>query len=128
MAFNLFEIIKSIYEKKTLDINIDRQANITILKWLYWDENSVKYLKELVSKEYHTILEPNHFYILLFLGIKHSKTPFLGKIKVKEKKENKLYNKIKYIFGWSEGELEISKHILDKVIDIKYWKGEVGIK
>jgi len=128
MAFNFFEIIKSIYEKRKLDINIDRPLNIILLKWLSWDENNVKYLKELVSKEYHTILEPNHFYILLFLGIKHSKTPYLGKIKIKEKKENKLYNKIKYVLGWSEKELEISKNILDKVINIKYWKKELGIK
>ena len=44
-------------------------------------------------------------------------------------KEKKVYDKIKYVLGWSQKELERQKPILDKIIltNEKYWKQELGV-
>ena len=125
---NFFDIIKSIYGKTKLDIKVDRNLCILLNRWLSYDKRNLQYLRELVSKEFHTRISPKHYFVLLFLGIHPGRTPFLGKITKRTYKEDKLFEKIRYVLGWTKRELQDSKNILDKVIDRQYWENELGLK
>lgn len=122
-----FDIIKSLYKKEKVDIKEASQFNITLTKWLSYDSNNLPFLKKMVSKEYHTRLNPSHYFILLFLGIKKGKVPYLGKVEKRKEKDNKLYEKIRYYLKWSKKELETNKGLLDIVINKQYWKKELAV-
>ena len=129
--YNFFEVIKTIYLKRKIDFTVDKTLCINLVKWLSFDRRNLNVLSRLVKEEYHTRLEPNHFFYMLYLEIPKGKTPYLQSIKRvgnEEKTGNKVYTEIASQFQWSERECQLQQNILEKVIDKKYWKKELGIK
>ena len=122
-----FDIIKILYKKDKVDIKEASQFNITLTKWLSYDPNNLFFLKKIVSKEYHIRLDSNHYFILLFLGIKKGKVPYLGKIEKKINKNDKLCEKIRYYLKCSKRELETNKGLLDTVINKQHWRKELAV-
>jgi hypothetical protein len=61
--------------------------------------------------------------------VRNKRAPFLKRVvKQKEKKINKLENKIKDVLGWSNREFNRNRNLLEKIIDKKYWNKELGLK
>jgi len=125
---NFFDYIKNIYQKNNLKPDEwDMSSNIAVSKWLSKDKDCIHIVKKLLH--YLFYLEPINYYYLLYFNLpKKFNIPYFKKIEKEEAKENKVYEKIRYILNWSSRELELNKKILDKVIDEKYWKKELGIK
>ena len=125
-----FDILKSIYTKKQIEIVPDTNLLITLNKWLSYDKDNVLPLKKILSFFYY--LTPQHYFDLLFFNIPQKQTvPFLKKIIEIEKPEKDiLLERIKYIFDWSNRELEFNRNILLKQIETnrKFWETELGIK
>lgn len=125
--FNIFTTIKSIYKKNKLDTNeVESFHNIAIQKWLSIDKDNLSVLKS-ISK-YFYYLEPKLYLQLLYLCIpKKEQPPFLHKIEKETKKENELYNKIRDTLRWTDRELKLYSRLLDKIIEPKYWKSQLGV-
>jgi len=122
---NLFTYITNIYTKKKDISDIDMSTNIILTKWLSFDVDNLKALKQALP--YIFYVEPKHYYYLLYYLItKKNKVPYLKKSNKVEEKTDKLFNKIQQTLNWSNRELAFNKSILDKVIDVKYWKNELG--
>jgi len=124
---NIFLLIKSIYTKKTLNIEeVESYHNIAILKWLSYDSSNLATLEE-ISK-YFFYLSPELYLKLIYLSIdKKEQVPFLHKITKETKKENELYNKIRDTLRWTDRELRLYSRLLDKIIEPKYWKQQLGV-
>lgn len=127
---NFFDILKSFYRK---DGNLPEENNtqlcITWTKWLAFHHPNTQYLREVIP--YIFYLEPESYFILLYCSIpKQYSVPFVKKPTIKEKKENSLLNKVQYILGWSNRDIEVNLPILEKTIlqNEKYWKAELGVK
>jgi hypothetical protein len=125
--FNIFTEIKSIYKKQSLNIaEVDSYHNIAQLNWLIYDESNILILKELAKYFYY--LTPELFLQLIYICIpKKEQPPFLHKIEKETVKANELYDKIKLTLRWSDRELKLHSRLLDKVIDTKYWKIQLGV-
>lgn len=125
---NYFDVLKTIYTKQKLEIVDDLGFLISLVKTLSKDTKNLKVLKKL--EPYLFYIEPKHFFYLLYFSIRQQNfVPKLIKTEKKDDKENKLYDRIQHIFGWSNRELKANAIILDKVItDKKFWNEELGVK
>jgi len=125
---NIFNVIRSVYSKSNIDMEIDNSTNILLVYYLGLDKDNLPTLARIAEFSYY-ITSDSLFY-LIWLSVKgKDKTPFLRGFKRKEtEKENSLYEKIRYILGWSQKELDLNRSILDKVIDKSIWKERLGIK
>ncbi len=123
-----FDILKSIYSKSKIDLELDIGMNIALCKWLSYDTDNLPYLARIVPFLYY--MAPKRFFYLLYTSIPPKpRTPFLKRIlKEKVKKEGKLYEKIQYVLGWSKKELDYNKPILNKIIKVSEWKRKLGLK
>ena len=122
----MFQIIKSLYEKTTPP-NISYNIGICMVlsRLLSFDRPNIHKIKQALG--YILYIEPAHYIYLLFCLIPERPVPFLKNYAKKTSEMPKIYRCIQLYFGWSEKDLKFSKSILDKVIDIKYWKREFGI-
>lgn len=129
-TFNFFDIIKAIYQKTKVDFTADTSLCLIMTKVLSREKNNLPILKQILQYQFY--IEPQHYFYLLFLGIpKQYRVPFFKKIaKEKPKTESKVVEKIKYVLGWSQREVELNREIIDKIIlpEQKYWKMQLGIK
>ena len=131
MSFNFFDTIKCLYlkDKRLMPEVIDTQLCLTLNKWLSFDKNNIQIVKKLIPLVY--FIEPRHYFYLLYFNIpRQYKVPFLKKPVKNEEKKNlqyEVYQKIRYVLGWSQRELKINKEILDRTIDVNYWKKELGV-
>ena len=126
---NIFNIINNIYKKDPILVSkIDTSLCILLTSILRLDKYNIEQLRRVVS--YMFFIHPKHYIMLLFVYIRECKNPpFLKGINKKEKvKEDKLYNKIAYLFDWSSKELNLNKPIMDKVINREQWCKELGVK
>jgi hypothetical protein len=125
--FNIFTTIKSIYKKQNLDISeAEMFHGVAIGKWLSYDTDNMKVLEE--CSKYFFYLTPELYLKLLYLCIpKKEQPPFLHKVEKETKKENQLYESIRVALRWTDRELKLHSRLLDKIIDSKYWKQQLGI-
>jgi hypothetical protein len=124
-----FDILKSIYKKdiKKVDFDPDFRLNVNLVKYLAYDKGNLKSLEKIA--DYIIYLEPINFFYLLYFNVRNKRAPFLKRVvKQKEKKINKLENKIKDVLGWSNREFNRNRNLLEKIIDKKYWNKELGLK
>ena len=126
--YSIFNSIKSIYKKTCLDTSeVEGFHNIAIVKWLSLDNDNIRVLEE-VSK-YFFYLSPELYLKLLYLCIpKKEYPPFLHKVEKETTKENKLYEKIRIALRWTDKDLKVHSKLLDKIIDTKYWKVQLGVE
>ena len=124
---NFFDVIKTVY-KKNGDLPLcDTQLCITLNKWLGFDKDNLAVIKSLLP--YMFFVEPKHYFILLYCNIRQkARVPFFKKIEKKKVKENKLYEKMRYVLGWSKKELNYNTRIVEKVLEPKVWKKKLGVK
>jgi hypothetical protein len=127
----LFDILKSIYTKTQINIQIDAGTTIVLNRWLSYDKDNVEHLKRILPYFYY--LTPQNYYDLLFFNIpKKQVVPFLRKIEKTEKpvKEDKVLERIQYLLDWSQRELNFNRQLLLKQIepDRKIWEMELGLK
>jgi hypothetical protein len=120
----LFDLIKNIFTKNLLDVEVTIGDSISLSKWISLDIGSIKYVRK-VSK--YIFITPVHFYYLLYFIIPKGRTPFLKKIEKVSIKNNDLFEKTKYLFDWSSKELSYNKFVLN-TLDKSYWNKELGIK
>lgn len=125
--YNIFETIKSIYKKTKLDTKeIESFHCIALNKWLSYDEDNTDTLKKAVK--YFFYLSTEMYVKLLYLCIaKKSQAPFLHKVEKEKVKENLLYNKIRDTLQWTDRELKLHSKLLEKIIEPKYWKKQLGV-
>ena len=126
--FNIFNEIKAIYKKQLINTKeVEMFHNIAIIKWLSYDEDNMEILEE-VSK-YFFYLSPELYLKLLYLCIgKKDQPPFLHKVEKEKSKGNELYDKIKTTLGWTDKDLRLHSELLNKIIEVKYWSQQLGIK
>ena len=122
---NFFDLLKSVYEKKKMDWEINTQLNLTLLKWLSYDKNNLQYLKGIIKYQF---INPKNFFYLIFLTIPRGRAPFIKKPQTKEIKKDEFIEKIANIFSWSKRESRLSQDIVKKVCDKQYWEKELGLK
>jgi hypothetical protein len=128
MEVNIFEVIKSIYLKTPLELESNVSLNITISKFLSYDKDNLKHLKEIVPFIFD--VEPNTYLNILWLSIPYkSKVPFLKNVSQIKVKEEELFQVIADFLEWSPKELELNRdELIKKILPRKeYWKKEMGI-
>ena len=126
---NFWDIIKSIYTKKKIDINeVESFSNIGLVKYLSFDKDNLLSLSRIAEFSYY-IAQDSLFY-LIWLSIPYkANTPYLKVYNRNiEVEDNELYKKIQYILNWSNRELDYNKNILNKVIDNSIWNKKLGLK
>ena len=123
---NFFEVIKTIYNKSEINFKVDNSLNHTLTKWLSYDKQNLESLRSIVG--YYGQIRAERYFRLLYLGIPKGKPPYLGKVIKTGNKCRGVFQAISKVFSWSDRECELQKNILEKVIDIKYWKRELGVK
>ena len=124
----MWDIYKAIYQKTKLpEFDYDVGTCIVISNWIAKDTSQTLKVKNILP--YLFYIEPKHYIYLLYASItkKYQIPRFPKKKKVKEK-DNKVYNRMKDLLGWSDRELKFQSNILDQVVDQKHWKKEFGIK
>ena len=123
------DLVKSIYRKQPMKLEDAADLGLclgltNIFKLNPLNSNILKKLSY-----YIFFVEPRHYLILLFLLIPYQQyVPFYNAIKKQENKKDKLYEKIKYVLGWSDKELQLHTSLLNKVIDREYWCNELAVK
>lgn len=123
---NFLDLLKTIYTKQKICYTNDIGECIALSKSLSKNPDNLKGLSKCIN--YLFYIDPLHYFYLLYFNIPSKQyIPKSIKFDIDEEKENKLYNKIKYVMNWSDKELKINKRILDKVIDEKYWNKELAI-
>ena len=127
--YKFFDILNAIYTKKKIKISPDTQLNLTLCKWLSYDQDNLKALKNILS--YQFSISPLHFFYLIYFSVKKKiKAPFLKKIEKTEIKEDKLLNAVQSALGYSNKNMIKNKNVIQTIInkDPKYWGKELGIK
>lgn len=125
---NIFNVINSVYSKSPINEDIDNSTNILLVYYLGLDKDNLPTLARIAEFSYY--IAPESLFYLIYLSIKgKEKTPFLKPYRKKiEVEEDKLYEKIKYVLGWSNNELNLNRSILDNVIDKSLWAERLGVK
>ena len=121
-----FDYIKVLYEKGKVDFEVDNTLNHTLTKWLSYDKETIQYIKR-VCGFFGRVCSKTYFR-LLYLNIPKKRVPFLRKEKRLRSDGNEIYNVIKQTLQWSDKEYKLQEDIIKKVIDVKYWKKELGVK
>ena len=120
-------ILHSICKKQPLLYDSKEFINfIAVGKSLAKEPIYLRHLK-LFSK-YLWYLKNEQPYYFLYCTIPSGDTPKFKKIIKEELEENKIYDKIQEVLGWSKRELKLHRNILDRVIDEKHFKKEFGYK
>jgi len=130
----LFDVIKSIYEKKEINFEFDNGFLIVLMKWLSCDRRNINAL--LYINKFLFFIGPKHLYKLIFLYSVGGRQPFLQLNRTtdgilgrkNDERGNDLLCEISRTFRWSRRESELLKDILEKVIDKEYWSKEFGLK
>jgi hypothetical protein len=124
---DLFGLIRTIYEKKGLEEEVSTTDIVLLNRWLSFDRWNIGRVRKVMK--YLFFVEPIHYFYLLYFNMPQvGRAPFLKSYKKEKDKEDKVFNKIAYTLDWSNKEFELNKNILNKVIDKKYWKKELGVK
>ena len=125
---DLINIIDSIYKKDKIIIDkVDIGLCIALNNVLRLNMNNLIYLKKILKFMFY--IEPKRYLMLLFIIIPQNNKPYFKGVKKSiEQKEDKLYNKIVYIFNWSFKELKRQKPILDRTINREYWSKILAIE
>lgn len=124
---NFFDLLKTLYTKQRICYTSDIGQCIALTKCLSKDKDNLSALKKCIPFLFY--IEPEHYFYMLFFNIpKKQYVPKMMKLSIEEEKEDKLYNKIKYILNWSDKELKLNKSILDKTINKEIWNKELAIK
>jgi hypothetical protein len=130
--FNLFIYIKALYTKNLYGLDdldkLEVWQLMSIIKWLGYDENTIKDIKEVVKLIFD--IEPKYLFYMLYMVIpKQDKVPFIHKVEKEEIKISDLYEEIARFLGWSERETMLNRHLLDKVVlpNKTYWRKEFGL-
>jgi len=124
-----FELIEIIYQKTPLpNCDYDTQICFTVSKYLSMDPNESSKVKRIM--DYIFYIEPKHYIYLLYLCIsKNPHPPYLKITKSKEKKPNKILEKVQYILNWTNREMQVNDKLLSLIFkDEKKWKQELAIK
>ena len=126
---NFYDVISMLYTKKKTKVEPDTQLNLTLCKWLSYDQDNLKALKKILK--YQFSVSPLHFFYMIYFAIpKKFKAPFLKKIEKKEEKENKLLDTVQTILGYSNKNMIKNKNVIQTIIneDPKHWAKELGVK
>ena len=128
MEYRFFDVLKSCYTKNPLDIKIDTNYCIGLVRWLSYDPINLPIIKRITK--YLFYLKPLYFYYMLLLCIPpRKKIPFLNKPSSEPAiKYPKLYEEIRKALDWSDKELRLHSKLLNRVIDKNHWKKEMALK
>ena len=127
LSMNKFlDILNTLYKKDKVCYNVTLGECIALTKTLVKDINNIKALSKCI--DYLFYIDPNHYFYLLYFNIPRKNfIPKLIQIEKQTVKEDKLLNKIQYVLGWSNRELNFNKRILEFTIDSKQYKKEMAI-
>ena len=129
---DILALYNSLYTKVPINFIPEHsiQTNIMFTKWVIREPELVNKIKPLF--QYIFTIKPKHYYYLLFTHIpKRAMAPKIKKYnKVRSKKEDAVILKMREIFDWTAGELEIMRGVVDKTImkEKKFWQREFGVK
>lgn len=125
---NPLDLVKSICSKTKTDIDkIDVGICLTLNKWLAFNKSYVGIIRDLL--QYTFYIQPQHYYYLLYLHIPASYgIPKFIK-KPAEEKEDKFYERFKYIMNWSSREFALNYRIFEQTIlpERKQWEKQLGV-
>lgn len=126
--FNFYEAFQTLYTKnKITEPPKDLGLCIALTRSLSKDPKNLPVLAEISKYLYY--IKPEHYFQLMYYKIR--KLPYVPKFYKTEKKEkvvlNKLEEKVKKIFGWSNKEYNYNKDFIELINkDKKTWKEELG--
>jgi len=129
---DILALYNSLYTKKPVNFIPEHtvQTSIMFTKWVIREPELVSIIKPLF--QYIFAIKPKHYYYLLYTHIpKREVAPKIKKYsKVRSKKEDAVILKMREIFDWTAGELEIMREIVDKTImkEKKFWQKQFGVK
>ena len=122
----MFDLFKSAYNKQKPDLSqVDTGMMIGLSRWLSNDPKNLDWLSKLIPYQFY--ISPKHYYYMLYFGIRKMQPPFLKTVKKPKKKEDAFYDKLKYLFGWSNRELEYNMPLLNFLSLRKEWARKVGL-
>jgi len=125
-------LYNSLYTKNPINFIPEHtvQTSIMFTKWVIREPELVAKIQPLF--QYIFTISPKHYYSLLYTHIpKRATAPKIKKYNKKRKKaEDKVIIRVREIFDWTAGELDIMRPILDKTImkEKKFWQREFGQK
>jgi len=129
---DILSLYNSLYTKVPVNFIPEHtvQTSIMFTKWVIREPELVAKMKPLF--QYIFAISPKHYYWLLFTHIpKRATAPKIKKYnKSRKKAEDKVVTRVREIFDWTAGELDIMRPILDKTImkEKKFWEREFGLK
>ncbi len=117
---NIFDLIKVLYLKKPIKYDelkaLEVKDCVLLMNFLTQDVNNLEILKKAIGYLFN--IGPVCFFVYLYCQIpKSTKVPFLKIPKKAEKEEDELFNKMKYVMGWSSKELKANKEFIEKIVD-----------
>jgi len=125
----LFDIVKAIYKKDCSDIVTEFFMCSTLMKWLSYDYDNIHRLKKII--QYIFFIEPENLYKLIYCSVpKKTKVPYLPKVVKQEVLEDKLFDKMMYVLGYSGNDIKANKKIIERIInqDRDYLMREFAVK
>jgi len=129
---DILELYNSLYTKKSINFIPEHtvQTSIMFTKWVIREPELVPIVKPLF--QYIFAINPKHYYYLLYTHIaKRETAPKIKKYNKKSKKaEDRVIVRVREIFDWTAGELDIMRGIVDKTImkEKKFWQRQFGLK
>ena len=121
------EILNSICKKNPVNYDSKNFVNfIAIGKTLAKESKFISSLKGF--GKYVWYLKGELPYYFLYCIVPYGISSYSKKLEDKEQEISPVYNRIKEVLGWSNKELRLHTKILNKIIDEKYWKRNMGIK
>lgn len=128
----ILKLYNSLYTKQPINFipEYSIQTSIMFTKWVIREPELVEKIYPLF--EYMFNIDPKHYYYLLSTHIpKRAVAPKIKKFtKARKKKEDAVIVKMRTIFDWTSGELEIMREIVDKTVmkNKKHWQKEFGLR
>lgn len=122
------DLFLSLYNKNKMNLDrVDTGMMIGLSKWISNDPLNLSWLKKIIQYQFY--INPRHYFYMLYFGIRkeYREYPFAGVKKLK-KEENVFYDKLKYLFNWSEKEFQFNKPILEHLNLRKEWARKVGLE
>lgn len=133
MEQNLFLLLKKLYTKQNLSFkeikDLDTKSCIFLMTYLSQDDGLVHLLKKAVG--YIFTIDPKYFYIYLYCVIpRKSKPPFLKISKKDKEKNDKLLDKMKYVYKWGDNDSRENEEIIKKLLDMdrNYFETKFGVE
>lgn len=125
----MFDLLNSIYRKKTIDKHTNVGYNLTLNKLLASNPADALIVKDLL--QYMFFVSPQHYFYLLYFCIPYRYN--YPRVKMPKKTvvdDSELIAKICTVLNWSDRDVRLNRSIIDKVIlsNFDYWKVELGVK